>query len=124
MDTSSVKCLINSISRFIHLVSCQTMKSMPILKDYRDLVGALKLLKAVLDEVVDYKIPSDEILCKECEELDITVNETREFIENWSPKVSKICSVSSLLLTYFPMCLLETQYSTLNSNSIIGISSF
>lgn len=102
MDTSSVKCLINSISRFILLVSCQTMKAMPIQKDYRDLVGALKLLKAVLDEVVDYKIPSDEILCKECEELDTAINETREFMENWSPKMSKLCSVSNILLTYFP----------------------
>ena len=102
MDTSSVKCLINSISRFILLVSCQTMKAMPIQKDYRDLVGALKLLKAVLDEVVDYKIPSDEILCKECEELDTAINETREFMENWSPKMSKLGSVSNILLTYFP----------------------
>lgn len=102
MDTSAVKCLLNSISRFILLVSCQTMKAMPIQKDYRDLVGALKLLKAVLDEVVDYKIPSDEILCKECEELDTAINETREFMENWSPKMSKLCSVSNILLTYFP----------------------
>lgn len=102
MDTSSVKCLINSISRFILLVSCQTMKAMPIQKDYRDLVGALKLLKAVLDEVVDYKIPSDEILCKECEELDTAINETREFMENWSPKMSKLGSVSNIFLTYFP----------------------
>ncbi|KAB1223754.1 U-box domain-containing protein 3 [Morella rubra] len=93
MDTASVKCLINSISRFIHLVSCQTMKTMPIQTDYRDLVSVLKLLKAVLDEVVENKIPSDEILYKECEELDMTVNETREFIETWSPKTSKICSV-------------------------------
>jgi hypothetical protein len=102
MDTTSVKCLINSISRFILLVSCQTMKPLPIQKDYRDLVGVLKPLKAVLDEVVDSIIPSDEILYKQCEELDMAVDEAREFIENWSPKMSKICSVSNLLLTYFP----------------------
>jgi hypothetical protein len=100
MDTTSVKCLINSISRFILLVSCQTMKPLPIQKDYRDLVGVLKPLKAVLDEVVDSIIPSDEILYKQCEELDMAVDEAREFIENWSPKMSKICSVSNLLLTY------------------------
>ena len=32
MDTSSVRCLINSTSRFIPLVSCQTRKFMPIQK--------------------------------------------------------------------------------------------
>ncbi|TXG63835.1 hypothetical protein EZV62_010829 [Acer yangbiense] len=93
MDTASVRCLVNSISRFIHLVSCLTMKLIPIRKDYKNMVGVLKLLKPVLDEVVDCKIPSDEILNKECEEMDMTVNEAREFMENWSPKMSKISGV-------------------------------
>lgn len=97
MDTISITCIINNISRFIHLVSSQTMKAMPIQKDYRQLVGVLKLLKAVLDEIVDYKVPIDEFLYKECEELDVAVNETREFIENWSPNMSKIYSVSNIL---------------------------
>lgn len=79
---------------------------MPIQTDYRDLVSVLKLLKAVLDEVVENKIPSDEILYKECEELDMTVNETREFIETWSPKTSKICSVSHVLSAHFPGSIL------------------
>ncbi|XP_059660346.1 U-box domain-containing protein 3 [Cornus florida] len=93
MDAKSVRCLINSISRFIHLVSCQTLKSMPTQKSCRNMASLLKQLKPVLDNVVDYKLPSDEVLCKECEELDIAVNEAREFIENWCPKMSKICSV-------------------------------
>lgn len=71
---------------------------MPIQKEYRTIVDVLKLLKPLLDEVVDYKIPSDEILYKECEELDMAVNGAREFMENWSPKLSKILSVSA---TYF-----------------------
>lgn len=96
MDTTSVRCLINSISRFIHLVSCQTIKLTPVQKAYKIMAGALKLLKTLLDEVVDYKIPSDEILIKECEELDMAVNEAREFVENWSPKMSKFLCVSSL----------------------------
>ncbi|KAH9729343.1 U-box domain-containing protein 3 [Citrus sinensis] len=93
MDETSERCLINSISRFIHLVSCQTIKLKPIQKDYKTMAGALKLLKPLLDEVVDYKIPLDEVLNKECEELDMVVNEAREFMENWSPKMSKIFSV-------------------------------
>ncbi|XP_044503591.1 U-box domain-containing protein 3-like isoform X2 [Mangifera indica] len=89
----SVRCLINSISRFIHLISCLSIKVPSIQNDYKNIAGVLKLLKPLLDEVVDYKIPSDEILNKECEELDMAVNEAREFMEKWSPKMSKICSV-------------------------------
>ncbi|TKY52745.1 U-box domain-containing protein 3 [Spatholobus suberectus] len=92
-DTTSVKCLINSISRFIHLVSCQTMKPMPFQKICNNMVGVLKRLKPVLDDVMDYKIPSDVNLCKKCEELDTRVNEARDFIEKWSPLMSKIHSV-------------------------------
>ncbi|XVE72927.1 hypothetical protein DITRI_Ditri11bG0076900 [Diplodiscus trichospermus] len=90
MDTTSVRCLINSISRFIHLVSCQTIKVVPIEKDYRNMVAVLKLLKPLLNDVVDCEIPSDKFLYKECEELDMLVNEARAFMENWCPKMSKI----------------------------------
>lgn len=130
MDTKSVRCLINSISRFIHLVSCQTPKPMPIQKDCRNMVGLLKLLKPVLDDVVNCKIPSDEILFKECEELDMAVNEAREFVENWCPKMSKIFSVlqseqlvmkiqSSSLEICFILCrLLHSSPSVSNLTSI------
>ncbi|XP_004495091.1 U-box domain-containing protein 3-like [Cicer arietinum] len=92
-DTASVKCLINSISRFILLVSCQTVKPMPFQKICNNMVEVLKRLKPVLDDVMDYNISSHENLCKVCEELDIRVNEARDFIENWGPKKSKIHSV-------------------------------
>ncbi|KAL5860049.1 hypothetical protein ACOSQ4_001345 [Xanthoceras sorbifolium] len=109
MDSTSVRCLVNSISRFIHLVSCQTVKLIPIQKDYKNMVVVLKLLKPVLDEVVDCKIPLDEVLNKECEELDMAVNEAREFMENWSPRMSKISSVlqSEVLLIKFQSSSLE-----------------
>ncbi|KAE9463816.1 hypothetical protein C3L33_04253, partial [Rhododendron williamsianum] len=93
MDTNSVRCVVNSISRFIHLVSCQTMNTMPAQKSFRKIASLLKLLKPVLDYVVDHKVPSDEALYQECEELDLAVNEAREFMEGWSSKMSKIYSV-------------------------------
>ncbi|KAF9605653.1 hypothetical protein IFM89_017996 [Coptis chinensis] len=93
MDIQSVRCLINSMSRFIHLVACQTVKMVPIQKDYMNMVDMLKLLKPVLDEVVDSRVSLDEMLMKEIEELDIAINEAREFLEKWNPKMSKICSV-------------------------------
>lgn len=103
MDAESIGCLVNSISRFIHLVACQTVKSVPVQTNYRYMVGLLKVLKPVLNEVVDSKIPMNEILIKECEELDVAVNEARECMEKWCPKMSKICSVSDLsgLLFFF-----------------------
>ncbi|KAK6940663.1 Armadillo [Dillenia turbinata] len=96
MDAEPIRCLINSMSRLIHLVSCQTLKSMPTQKDFKKMVDLLKILKLVLNEVVDQKIPLDENLIKECEELDIATNEARELFENWSPKMSRIyCVVQS-----------------------------
>ncbi|XP_022143575.1 U-box domain-containing protein 3 [Momordica charantia] len=92
MGTASVQCLINSISRFIHLVSCQTTKPLPLPKGCRNLSVVLKLLKHLLDDVISLKLSSDELLYRECEALDIAVNEAREFVENWCPKMSKICS--------------------------------
>ncbi|KAK7345764.1 hypothetical protein VNO77_16375 [Canavalia gladiata] len=99
-DTTSVRCLINSISRFIHLVSCQTMKLLPYQKICNNMVGVLKRLKPVLDDVMDYKIPFDEHLCKECEELDMRVNEAREFIEKWGPrsKIHRVLQSGTLLI--------------------------
>ncbi|CAK8571762.1 unnamed protein product [Lathyrus sativus] len=91
--TASVKCLINSISRFVLLVSCQTVKPIPVQKICNNMVGVLKRLKPVLDDIMDYNIPLHENLCIVCEELDIRVNEARDFIEKWGPKMSKIHSV-------------------------------
>ncbi|KAK4407236.1 U-box domain-containing protein 3 [Sesamum angolense] len=66
---------------------------MPAEKDYRNLVSLLKHLKPILDDVADHKAPQDEALSKECEELDIAVNEAREFLEKWSPRKSKLLFV-------------------------------
>ncbi|XP_043693527.1 U-box domain-containing protein 3-like [Telopea speciosissima] len=93
MDTRSAPCLVNSISRFIHLVAFQTVKFVPVQKHYQYMVSILNVLKPVLNEVVDSKMPSNEFLLKECEELDLAVNEAREFMEKWNPKMSKIYSV-------------------------------
>lgn len=68
----------------------------------------LKHLKPVLDEIVDLRISSD--VYKECEVLDVTVNEAREFMENWYPRMSKIWCVSNSLIRIF--CLLDAKCFT------------
>lgn len=92
MDKNVVGGLINSISRLIHLVACQTLKSSD-LNGFTYIVRVLKLLKPALSEILDTKIPSDEQLTRELEELDIAVNKCREFMEKRSHKMSKIYSV-------------------------------
>ncbi|GMH27983.1 hypothetical protein Nepgr_029826 [Nepenthes gracilis] len=62
-------------------------------KDFESVAVLMKHLKPVLDEIADDKVPLDDILLKECEELDAAVNEAREFIERLSPKMSRIFSV-------------------------------
>ncbi|XP_008807731.2 U-box domain-containing protein 3 [Phoenix dactylifera] len=92
MDENVIGGLINSISRFIHLVGCQTAKS-TLLKDFKSIVGILKLLKPILHEAFDSQIPSDEHLIKAFEELDVAVNEAREFMEKQHQRVGRIYSV-------------------------------
>lgn len=95
MDLTSLRSLINSISRFIHLVTCCMSKAMPVEKEYQSIASFLKHLKAVLDDFSDWKLPLDDALSKECEEFDFAVNEARIFLEKWSPKTSKFLCVSN-----------------------------
>ncbi|KAL6505216.1 hypothetical protein OROGR_025033 [Orobanche gracilis] len=93
MDPIPLRCLINSISRFLHLVKCRLSSTMPAEKDYINLVYILKHLKPVLDDFVYDQAYQDEALSEECKELDIAVNEAREFLEKWSPRTSKLLCV-------------------------------
>lgn len=86
------------------------MKPMPFQNICNNMVGVLKRLKPVLDDIMDYQIPSNVNLCKECEELDMQVNEAREFIEKWGPKMSRIHSVITYILNF--LYLNKYHYST------------
>ncbi|KAF8101904.1 hypothetical protein N665_0201s0208 [Sinapis alba] len=110
MDPVPVRCLLNSISRYLHLVACQTIKYNPIQTCIGNVVHLLKLLKPLLDEVVDCKTPpDDDCLNSACEDLDSVVNQAREFLEDWSPKLSKLFGVfhCELLLEKVQTCSLE-----------------
>ncbi|KAJ0963732.1 hypothetical protein J5N97_028854 [Dioscorea zingiberensis] len=84
--------LVNSVSRFIHFAACQNLKSAGM-KDFRNMVGILKLLKVVLDEAFNSEILMDEQLTNAVEKLDAVVNEAREILERRPQRMSKICSV-------------------------------
>ncbi|KAL9227609.1 hypothetical protein vseg_003281 [Gypsophila vaccaria] len=92
METNSVRCLSNTLSRFIHLMSCQTWNSIPT-QYLKSMATLLKYLKPLLDDIDEDEVASDSNLWKTCENLDDSVNAARDFIERWSPKTSKILSV-------------------------------
>ncbi|CAA2989675.1 U-box domain-containing 4-like [Olea europaea subsp. europaea] len=50
----------------------------------------LKLLKPILDAILDAEIPKDEILQKEFAGLCQSVDNLREMFENWEPLMSKV----------------------------------
>ncbi|KAF8117405.1 hypothetical protein N665_0011s0121 [Sinapis alba] len=112
MDPVPVRCLLNSISRYLHLVACQTIRYKPIQTCIGNVVHLLKLLKPFLDDVVDCKVPPDDCLNSACEDLDFVVNQAREFLEDWSPKLSKLFGVfySELLLEKVQTCSLEISH--------------
>ncbi|XP_073141068.1 U-box domain-containing protein 3-like isoform X2 [Henckelia pumila] len=49
MDLTSLRSLLNSISRFIHLVSCCNSWTIPVEEEYRSIASFLKQLKPVLE---------------------------------------------------------------------------
>ncbi|KAH0912094.1 hypothetical protein HID58_035415 [Brassica napus] len=128
MDPVPVRCLLNSISRYLHLVACQTIRYSPIQTRIGNVVHLLKLLKPFLVEVVDCKTPpDDDCLNSGCEDLDSVVNQAREFLEDWSPKLSKLFGVfhCELLLEKVQTCSLEItrillQFSQSSANQTDG----
>jgi hypothetical protein len=103
MDRRSIGEVINSISRLLHLVSCQTSKSV-IINEFKCIAGMLKSLKCILDEAFGSPFPWDERLVTAIEELDLAVNEARDFLEKGPHRVGKIYSVRGFLLP-FPLFL-------------------
>lgn len=108
MDVEKLlKCLSNSFSRFIHLITFGVPKNLPCQQEYKDAASSFKLFKRILDNIDDTNIHPDEILCKEFEELDVAVNEAREFVENWGVHMSKICGVSVQLISFLYKVMVE-----------------
>lgn len=101
MGSGVVGGLVNSVARFIHLVSCQTMRNAPVVKYLRNAAAAMKLLKPVLDGVIDSHVGFSAELASSFEELDALVNEAREIAEKHTHRISKICNVSAICTPSF-----------------------
>ncbi|KAG8375151.1 hypothetical protein BUALT_Bualt10G0070600 [Buddleja alternifolia] len=90
MEISLLKSLLNSITIFFQLSSCESTKCEPVQKYHLKIEEILKLLKPVLDAFVDAETASGEMLQKEFSGLLQSVDELREILENWQPLMSKV----------------------------------
>ncbi|KAJ1422909.1 Zinc finger, RING/FYVE/PHD-type [Sesbania bispinosa] len=66
------------------------MNSEPVSKYYQKAEEILKLLKPIIDAIVNSELTTDEVLNKMFEELGHVIDELKEHIENWHPLSSKV----------------------------------
>ncbi|PIN23813.1 Ubiquitin--protein ligase [Handroanthus impetiginosus] len=101
MEISLLESLLNSITSFIELSSCESIKNEPVQKYYLKIEEILKLLKPILDAILDDEAASDEMLQRAFAGLLQSVDELRERFENWQPLMSKVyfvLQVESLMM--------------------------
>ncbi|XP_027931532.1 U-box domain-containing protein 4 isoform X1 [Vigna unguiculata] len=90
MEISLLKMIVNGISSFLHLSISGNKSSEPVSKYYQKAEEILKLLKPIIDEIVNSELASDEMLNKILEEIGLAVNELKEHVENWHLLSSKV----------------------------------
>ncbi|KAI3948437.1 hypothetical protein MKW98_019187 [Papaver atlanticum] len=96
MEISLLKDLLNNLSQFNNLSSSDNIKSEPVQKYYRKINEIVKLLKPILDLIVDSQIASDEQLNNALKMLDELINESRELFDSWHPMTSKVYFVNQI----------------------------
>lgn len=89
-----LKVLLNNISCFSHLSSSDHVNGELVRRYYSKIEGILKLVKPILDSIVDVEAASSELLLKAFGGLAQHVDELRELFETWEPLCSKVYFVS------------------------------
>ncbi|CAN0863870.1 U-box domain-containing protein 4 [Linum grandiflorum] len=90
MEISLLKVLLNNISSFSHLSSFENVNSGVAQKYFQKAEEIFKLLRPILDSVVDCEIASNEVLHKGFSELSQYIDELRELFETCQPLSSKV----------------------------------
>ncbi|KAJ4981003.1 hypothetical protein NE237_031840 [Protea cynaroides] len=98
MELSLLKALLNNISRFSNLSSCDNINFELVQKYYKKLDEILRLLRPILDAILESEVASNEQLKNAVEELDGFVDEARELVESWHPMTSKVYFVLQIEL--------------------------
>ncbi|MBA0590566.1 hypothetical protein Gorai_019266, partial [Gossypium raimondii] len=90
MEISLLKALLSNISSFLNLSSFEKINSEPVQKYYQRAEEILKLLKPILNAIIDSEVTSDEVLIKAFEGLGLSIEELREQCDSWQPLLSKV----------------------------------
>ncbi|KAL3818298.1 hypothetical protein ACJIZ3_004203 [Penstemon smallii] len=90
MEISLLKTLLNRIASLIQLSSCESITPEPIQRYHQKVKELLKLVKTILDAIVDSEIATDEMLQRAFVGLCQPIEELREILENWQPLMSKV----------------------------------
>ncbi|XP_065873306.1 U-box domain-containing protein 4-like [Euphorbia lathyris] len=90
MEITLLKALLHNISSFLHMSSIENFRSELVQKYHCKAEEILKLLKPILDAIVDSDIASNEVLSNTFDELGQAVDELREIFEIWQPLSSKV----------------------------------
>lgn len=100
MEISLLNSLLNSITCFLELSSCESITKEPVQKYYPRVEEILKILEPILDAIIDAEVVSDEMLQKAFAGILQSVDELREMCENWQPLMSKLYFVCIVVLIY------------------------
>ncbi|NP_001312594.1 U-box domain-containing protein 4-like isoform X1 [Nicotiana tabacum] len=90
MEISLLKVLLNNISCFSHLSSSDHISGELVRRYYCKIEDILKLVKPILDAIVDVEAASGELLLKAFAGLAQCVDELRELFETLEPLCSKV----------------------------------
>ncbi|KAK6923994.1 U-box domain [Dillenia turbinata] len=96
MEISLLKVLLSNISSFLHPSSWDNINSEPFQKYYQKTEEIFKLLKPILEAIVDSEIAANEQLNKEFEDLGQSIDELKELFVNCHPLMSKIYFVMQI----------------------------
>ncbi|KAK1388020.1 hypothetical protein POM88_016198 [Heracleum sosnowskyi] len=90
MEISKLKALLKNISGLFNLSSRENLSFEPVQKYYHKVEEMMKVIRLVLDAIVDAEVASDELLQELFASLDDSVDELREIFETWHPLMSKV----------------------------------
>lgn len=88
------RALLHNISSFLSLSSRDGFDVEPLRKRYQKMEEILKLLKPIIDAIVDTEVAFDELLNKALEELGMSIDESQDLFESWHPLASRVDLVS------------------------------
>ncbi|KAK4373796.1 hypothetical protein RND71_004473 [Anisodus tanguticus] len=109
MEISLLKVLLNNITQFFHLSSSESINDLLVQRYYCKTEDLLKILKPILEAIVDVEAASSELLQKAFAGLSQYVDELRELCDTWQPLGSKVYFVlqAESLIVKIRTCSLE-----------------